>query len=125
MRLDPVEHKLRALLQNLHNRTQIKTSTLLRGTGEENTHIAKRPCTLHVPIAGCRYALKGHDLTFAHASHDQAQHRALSCLAVTVLTVMLRYHDLFKLIRTNDWIVTRVAIFDTLDRSAFGVQHST
>ena len=59
---------------------------------EKKKHIAKRPCKLEVPIAGCRYALKGHDLAFAHASHDhwQAQHRAMSYLAVTVLNVMLR-----------------------------------
>ena len=59
---------------------------------EKKKHIAKRPCKLEVLIAGCRYALKGHDLAFTHASHDhwQAQHCAMSYIAVMVHNVILR-----------------------------------
>lgn len=93
--------------------------------GGEKSHITKRPCKLEVPIAGRRYTLNRHDLAFAHASHDQAPHHAASRLAVTVLTVMPQQpKDLFKLVRLDDRIVSRVAIADILDQRAVGVRHS-
>jgi hypothetical protein len=38
VRLDPTDREIHALLENLHNHTLVKTSTLLRETGEENAH---------------------------------------------------------------------------------------
>jgi len=76
-------------------------------------------------VARCRYTLDGHDLAFAHASHDQAPNHAASRLAVTVLTVVPRQpQDLLKFIRLDDRIVSRAVVSDAIDQCAVGVRHS-
>jgi hypothetical protein len=81
--LDPTEHKLRALFDNLdrHQETFKKGALVPRG---KRTHITKQTGKIEIPTARCHDTLNGHELTLAQAPND-----AMSRLTVTVLAIML------------------------------------